>query len=652
MESPPAKHTSVDSSKEVGSSNGRILNTYDQTTYPTKDKSSTSTSIQRSSSQSPSFYESRGNLDTLAAAALKPLAGHSFSEQERNQKKPQQNPPTSHHSHQSNGSHPNSQEHSLDSLKTKEQNHTSTQHSHHSSRFHYREHSQHPSDEDSEEETLVRHPKQHPQDSQLQGYQEEKCAPHNSSRSSCESFKHDHTIKVSRNPPASSLLGDSNPKQSFSRKHGVGSNSARSGDPLDRSQRDEIVTDGNIRQQHRSTSPSQRSDVDKQSPRSRSNAPYHDGHLRKDSTNQMQRAQHLIRSEKRKSAHGEVASNQVEPSKRVAHDNPRSSHERTASYEEPKNEAQGPLVEENKTEQQEKAKSLTPETLEGRDKDTSSKPVDAEMELNDTQEQAESAENSDSSTSHQSHSPAIPHPHHLSHPHPHPHQHPHQHVHQHPYAHPHAHLHNHHSAPVFPSHIHPAQHHHHIVPTLSKAERGSAKVNGSHHHLHAYPPMHGHNHPHLHHTLSHNQFGSGHTHTHSRSSSIQKSPAFERTQHERRASNTPSQRDSSQAPASTSAAPSLLASSAGSKLPKDHPNNSDPSNIEERETRSDSQPRGKNKIHQRDNDGSNCGEGATDKTSEVADDPKDSNQQDDARKKSPVSSTLIIDKPDNVMPVE
>ncbi|CAO3569260.1 unnamed protein product [Mortierella alpina] len=95
------------------------------------------------------------------------------------------------------------------------------------------------------------------------------------------------------------------------------------------------------------------------------------------------------------------------------------------------------------------------------------------------------------------------------------------------HRHQHGHVHVHqHTAPVFPAHIHPAQHHHHVVPSAaSKAEKSlvvSGKSNSSqsvhrHHTLHHHHPHHHPYHPshpnHQHH-FHHHSHPAGHNHNH------------------------------------------------------------------------------------------------------------------------------------------
>ncbi|KAG0052866.1 hypothetical protein BGZ83_002013 [Gryganskiella cystojenkinii] len=112
-------------------------------------------------------------------------------------------------------------------------------------------------------------------------------------------------------------------------------------------------------------------------------------------------------------------------------------------------------------------------------------------------------------------------PHHA---HPHMHPHPHPHPHAHPHAHPHVHPHPH-TAPVLPAHIHPPQHHHHVVPTKteqgSSSARGSTSPNvhrhhGAHHHHHPHHHPYHPNHPNHQHHFHHHTHPTGHVHGHGR----------------------------------------------------------------------------------------------------------------------------------------
>ncbi|GJJ73047.1 hypothetical protein EMPS_05405 [Entomortierella parvispora] len=131
---------------------------------------------------------------------------------------------------------------------------------------------------------------------------------------------------------------------------------------------------------------------------------------------------------------------------------------------------------------------------------------------------------------HHHHHPHL-HPYPPVHGHGHAHARTHAHAHLHPHPHPYPHLHTHphpHTAPVLPAHVHPAQHHHHIIPTKSETgspgspSRGSTspivhRHHGAHHHHHPHHHPYHPNHPnHQHHFHHYSHPNSPHTHGHGR----------------------------------------------------------------------------------------------------------------------------------------
>ncbi|KAF9100679.1 hypothetical protein BGX27_000304 [Mortierella sp. AM989] len=208
MESAPASRTSPVAStvEEQDNSNAR---TFDSTNHNNSNAHKTKDQGSRpeSHSQSRSLFESRGNLDTLAAAALKPLADSPYSEREHTSQLYQQQQPTNHHHlhrREPNHSHPTHSDQSPDgnraeSTRASERNHPSASHDDRSSRFHYREKSQ-PSDEDSEEDPSLRtrrppyHSGSHPQAHSEQ----ERRSPYYTAISSRGSFEQDQSTKMMR----------------------------------------------------------------------------------------------------------------------------------------------------------------------------------------------------------------------------------------------------------------------------------------------------------------------------------------------------------------------------------------------------------------------------------------------------------------------
>ncbi|KAI7817263.1 hypothetical protein BC939DRAFT_335802 [Gamsiella multidivaricata] len=242
---------------------------------------------------------------------------------------------------------------------------------------------------------------------------------------------------------------------------------------------------------------------------------------------QMQRAQHLMRSsEKRKSVHDTVASHS-DPAGHPPHKHHQHPHARTPSCGESTCSAQVVPREEEVAGRCEGT--LSPSAcdttaLDERPKRYSNKPdgADSVADENCMQMVVASSETVDRSSPQISRQTQQQQQHLHTHA---PHQHTHLHPHGHGHAHAHAHLHAHHSAPVLPAHIHPAQHHHHIIPSLPvKLDRGTAKASGStavhrhhtlhHHHPHHHPyhPNHPNHQHHFHHHLGHNHHAH---HTHS-----------------------------------------------------------------------------------------------------------------------------------------
>ncbi|KAG0352579.1 hypothetical protein BGZ54_002681 [Gamsiella multidivaricata] len=111
--------------------------------------------------KSDSLYQSRGNLDTLAAAALKPLSddtsdNHRYREFPHSSKSYQQQ----RHAHLQE--HPSRPLQDLNSdrekeTRTSEQHYGTRKHMDDTSRYHYREHGQQVSDDDSDDNQTNRH---------------------------------------------------------------------------------------------------------------------------------------------------------------------------------------------------------------------------------------------------------------------------------------------------------------------------------------------------------------------------------------------------------------------------------------------------------------------------------------------------------------
>ncbi|KAI8605285.1 hypothetical protein EDD21DRAFT_153840 [Dissophora ornata] len=280
---------------------------------------------------------------------------------------------------------------------------------------------------------------------------------------------------------------------------------------------------------------------------------------------QMQRAQHLMRSsEKRKSVHDAVAT-QAKSSDVIPHKHHHRVHSRTPSSGEPSRDVQViSIPDEEIGERDTRPCSPLSDASGERKKRHSQRLEEADMAPGDNgSHQVVTLGNSERISRQgptHTHLPSR-----------------HQHQGQHPHVHAHAHAHAHHSAPVLPVHIHPAQHHHHIVPSTAKLDRGASKANGSqnvhrhhalhhhhphhhpyhpnhpnhqhhfhhhphpashnhshNHHPHGYALMHGHNHAHARHTHAHNHGGHVHTHAHNHSPSHDNnSPVPERTHRER-----------------------------------------------------------------------------------------------------------------------
>lgn len=125
-------------------------------------------------SRPESLFESRGNLDTLAAAALKPLGdGPSFRRSHT--------PPSYQQTHSHEGSP------RIEQNESRMHNH----HGDHSSRYHYREHGQQLTDEDSEDS-----PSSHGQNRSNQQRERRSSPPFHPSQSPRGSFEQDQSAKV------------------------------------------------------------------------------------------------------------------------------------------------------------------------------------------------------------------------------------------------------------------------------------------------------------------------------------------------------------------------------------------------------------------------------------------------------------------------
>ncbi|KAF8963199.1 hypothetical protein BGZ46_001027 [Entomortierella lignicola] len=407
---------------------------------------------------------------------------------------------------------------------------------------------------------------------------------------------------------------------------------------------------------------------------------------------QMQRAQHLMRSEKRKSIHNDAIISQEESSRNSFHKQHFHAHARTPSSGEPSRNVQIAPHQEEATERDGGTRSPLSETSDERKKRNTRKSEDAEMNSSGTFRRSESAETADrASPTISNHARSLQtHPQH-SHIHTHPHPHPHQHIHG------HSHLHGHHSAPVLPAHIHPPQHHHHIVPSSTNLERGSTKINGSqsvhrhqtlyhhhphhhpyhpnhpnhqhhfHHHghpghnhnhihhnhnqnnhLHSHAHVHGHGHTHLHHAHAHNHVNHNHSHSHKRSPSVQKNSILEQTHRERGYSELSSQPPPSQTPNSPSAAVSPLVKSTNVKSM----NNSESELVKVGSNEQDSiDPKHKEDIidTQLSREGADNVVEAVEGTREES---KNSNQHEAAYKPLPVSSAPLLLGPENAMLVD
>ncbi|KAI8347091.1 hypothetical protein B0O80DRAFT_466064 [Mortierella sp. GBAus27b] len=591
----------------------------DRTDGPSTQNDDTSDPSEDRDSRPESIFESRGNLDTLAAAALKPLGdGTPYNGR----------PPTPAYQQQHGSTHEHSPR-----LEHKE-GHTHSLHDNRSSRYRYRERGQQVTDDESEDGRNNR--------SNQQRERAQSPSSYRPSQSPLGSYEQDQSAMATTRPTMSisSLLGDASSTsgpirkadkeirpQSCSISHGDDNDFGMSQEHVHRHhhhRHDQAQHPADMmrhhhhhrlaHQHHSHHSPTVQhshghmhhhhpSHHVHQHGHQHPMVPHHHHHhvhhhhlhqgrtpkgsafsyvpkslglrlnprLKVNATqvyisyliqlDQMQRAQHLMRSsEKKKPTNDSLVDKSGQPSHRRHH-----SDAHTQSSGEHCSSAHPIPQQEDRLESINRQPSPTPGTLAESEKQDPNKSEDTEMATGEITHSgtAEVSDRASPWTSRQSHA----------------HSHPsHQHQHQHLHGHSHGHVHAHHSAPVLPAHIHPAQHHHHIVPGpgSSKVERGTpGRTNGSptvhrhhvlhhhhphhhpyhpnhpnhqhhfhhhphgvghgHHHAHGHGHAHGHphTHPHVHHAHSHSHGGHVHAHPHNHSSSPRRgSSTLERSNRE------------------------------------------------------------------------------------------------------------------------